>query len=48
MTYHTDVAVDGPVPVSWVRSAVAKGMPQSMRAWRDEAVRRAGKTTDAG
>ena len=48
VTYHTDVAVDGPVPVSWVRSAVAKGMPQSMRALRDEAVRRAGKTTDAG
>jgi uncharacterized protein YndB with AHSA1/START domain len=40
VTYHTDVAVNGPVPVSWVRAAVAKGMPASMLALRKEAVSR--------
>jgi hypothetical protein len=40
--YETHVAVAGPVPVSMVRSAVAKGMPEAMLALRREAVRRGG------
>jgi len=40
VAYRTEVAIDGPVPVSWVRSAVAKGMPESMLALRREAVAR--------
>ncbi|RAK59829.1 hypothetical protein DJ021_08430 [Phenylobacterium hankyongense] len=43
VAYHTDVAVNGPVPVSMVRSAVAKGMPEAMLALRRESVARAGR-----
>ena len=41
VSYHIDVAVNGPVPTAMVRSAVAKGMPESMLALRHEAVARA-------
>lgn len=43
VTYHIEVAVNGPVPTSLVRSAVVKGMPQSMLALRREAVSRAAR-----
>jgi uncharacterized protein YndB with AHSA1/START domain len=44
LDYHIEVAVDGPVPTSMVRSAVMKGMPQSMLALRREALSRAAGT----
>ncbi|WP_411288779.1 SRPBCC family protein [Phenylobacterium sp.] len=43
VTYHTDVAIGGAVPVGMVRSAVAKGMPEAMLALRRECVARARK-----
>jgi len=42
VAYHTDVALNGPVPVSMVRAAVLKGMPEAMLALRRECVSRAG------
>jgi ribosome-associated toxin RatA of RatAB toxin-antitoxin module len=44
VTYEIHVAVDGPVPVSMVRSSIAKGMPESMLALRRECVARAAKS----
>ena len=41
VTYHTEVAVDGPVPEGMVRSAVAKGAPEAMEALRREVMSRA-------
>ncbi len=41
VTYHTEVAVNGPVPVSMLRSAIAKGMPEAMNALRNEVMARA-------
>lgn len=43
VSYRTEVAVNGPVPVGLVRSAVAKGMPEAMLALRREAVARAAR-----
>ena len=43
VTYHTEVAVNAPVPMSMVRSAVAKGMPEAMIALRRECEARAGR-----
>ena len=40
VTYHTEVAVDGPVPEGLVRSAVAKGAPEAMLALRREVMTR--------
>lgn len=40
VTYHTEVAVNGPVPQSMVRSAVAKGVPEAMLALRREVMSR--------
>ena len=43
VAYQTVAAVNGPVPTSMVRSAIAKGMPEAMLALRREAVSRAGR-----
>jgi len=41
VTYHTEVAVDGPVPEGLLQSAVAKGAPEAMEALRREVMSRA-------
>jgi hypothetical protein len=41
LAYTTRAAVNGPVPVSMMRSAIAKGMPEALLAIRKECVARA-------
>lgn len=48
VTYQTNVALNGPVPVDMVRSAIEKGMPESMLALRREVLARAAAAKGGG